>query len=144
MPEPRFESGTSGTAVLSSSSWPPRQLNLSIEFKLSDCFNLMGRNINKQSQMCGPHFFKAIIIDYIHTLKSHYKAMLYDVLSDYSKMGTMSYGQGQCPTWRSEIVNSVWLVGSFLSYRHISSSVSNSDKYAQVSNSAITRQYILY
>jgi len=33
-----------------------RKLNLSIEVKLFNCFNIMDRNINKQSQMCGPQF----------------------------------------------------------------------------------------
>ena len=36
---------------------PPNPLNLSIVVKLFYCFNVTGRNINKQFQVYGPRFF---------------------------------------------------------------------------------------
>jgi len=36
---------------------PPSQLRVTIEVKLFNCFDAMGRNVNKQSRICGPHIF---------------------------------------------------------------------------------------
>ena len=41
---------------------PPRKLDMSIEVKLFNCFNVMVRNINERSQICGPHFFNKVFL----------------------------------------------------------------------------------
>jgi len=48
-----IEPGTSHTTVQCVTS---RQLKIWIKVKLFNYFNVMGRTINKQSQICGPHF----------------------------------------------------------------------------------------
>ena len=45
---------TNGTLVLSTES-------LSIVVELFNCFDAMGRNVNTQSQICGPHIFNKYI-----------------------------------------------------------------------------------
>jgi len=45
------------TAVWRVTSRPTSQLNVSISVNLFNSFNVIGRNVNKQSQICGPHFF---------------------------------------------------------------------------------------
>ena len=40
---------------------PPSQLRVSIVVKLFKCFDAMGRNVNKQSRICGPHIFNKFI-----------------------------------------------------------------------------------
>ena len=35
----------------------PSQLRVSIVFKLFNCFDAMGRNVNKQSRICEPHIY---------------------------------------------------------------------------------------
>jgi len=52
-PEPGIEPGTSGCAI---TSRPPKILILSIAVELFYCFNVMGRNINKQGRICRPDF----------------------------------------------------------------------------------------
>jgi len=42
LPEPGIEPGTSSTAVWSVNSRLPRQMNVTIEVKLFNCFNVMG------------------------------------------------------------------------------------------------------
>ena len=39
----------------------PSQLSVSIVVKLFKCFDAMGRNVAKQSQICGPHIFNKFI-----------------------------------------------------------------------------------
>jgi len=39
----------------------PSQLSVSIVVKLLNCFDTIGRNVNKQSQICGPHIFNQFI-----------------------------------------------------------------------------------
>jgi len=40
---------------------PPSLLRVSIVVKLFNCFDAMGRNVNKQSQICGPDIFNKFI-----------------------------------------------------------------------------------
>ena len=47
-PELGIEPAKSHTTVRRVSTRPPRQLNVSIEVKRFNCFNVLGRNINKQ------------------------------------------------------------------------------------------------
>jgi len=51
--EPGIEPGTPGTASWCVTSKSPRQLNVATEvnMQLFNCFNVMGRNINKQNQI---------------------------------------------------------------------------------------------
>ena len=58
MPEQRIEPGTFRTQSGCVTSAPPSQLRLSIVVKLFNCFDAMGRNVNKQSRICGPYIFK--------------------------------------------------------------------------------------
>jgi len=75
--ESGIEPGTSRTAFGCFTSGPPKQLNVSIAAKLFNCFNVMGQNKNKQSQMCGRHFFsKVLFLQYVY---SHW--LLYLVVS---------------------------------------------------------------
>ena len=57
LPEPRIEPGTPCTQIGCVTTAPPSQLSLSIEVKPFNCFDAMGRNVNKQSQICGPDIF---------------------------------------------------------------------------------------
>ena len=62
LPEPGIEPGTSCIAVWCVTSRPPRQLNISIEVQLFDCFVIMPRSKHKQtSQICGPHIFNKVV-----------------------------------------------------------------------------------
>ena len=40
---------------------PPSQLRVLIVVKQFNCFDAMGRNVNKQSQICGPDIFNKYI-----------------------------------------------------------------------------------
>ena len=42
-------------------SAPPSQLRVSIVVKLFNRFDAIGRNLNKQSRICGTHFFNEFI-----------------------------------------------------------------------------------
>jgi len=53
--EPGIEPRTSYTAVWSGTSL---SMNVSTADKRFNCFNVMGRNINEQSQICRPHLFQ--------------------------------------------------------------------------------------
>ena len=44
---------------------PANQLRVSIVVKLFNCFDAMGRNVNKQSRICGPHTFNKFIFSVI-------------------------------------------------------------------------------
>ena len=44
---------------------PPSQLRVSIVDKPFNCFDAMGRNVNKQSQICGPDIFNKYIFSVI-------------------------------------------------------------------------------
>ena len=44
---------------------PPSQLRVSIAVKLFNCLNAMGRNVNKQSRICGPHIFNELFFSVI-------------------------------------------------------------------------------
>jgi len=65
MPEPGIKPRSSRTQVLSVTSMPLSQLNILIEVKLFNCFSVMGRNINKQSQIYKPHFFNKVAFLYL-------------------------------------------------------------------------------
>jgi len=60
LPEPGIEPGTSSIPARCVTLRPRRQLNVLTQVKLLICFNVMGRNINKQSQICWPHFFNEV------------------------------------------------------------------------------------
>jgi len=45
---------TQSGCVISAS---PSQLRVAIVIKLLNCFEAMGQNVNKQSQICGPGFY---------------------------------------------------------------------------------------
>jgi len=68
LPEPGIEPGTSCTQSGCITTAPPSQLRLSIVVKLFNCFDTMGRNINKQSRICGPHIFNKFIFSVIFLL----------------------------------------------------------------------------
>ena len=53
-PLPEIEPGTSRKQSGYVTSAPPSQLRVSIVVKLFNRFDAIGRNVNKQSQMCGP------------------------------------------------------------------------------------------
>ena len=44
---------------------PPSELTVSIVVKPFNCFDAMGRNVNKQSQLCGPDIFNKCIFSAI-------------------------------------------------------------------------------
>ena len=44
---------------------PPSQLRVTIVVKPFNCFDAMGRNVNKQSQICGPDIFNKYIFSVI-------------------------------------------------------------------------------
>jgi len=46
-------------------SAPPSQLRVTIVVKLFNCFNAIGQNVNKQSQIGGPHIFNKFIFTVI-------------------------------------------------------------------------------
>jgi len=55
---------------------PPSQLSLSIVVKPFNCFDAMGRNVNKQSQICGPDIFnKYIFLQYFYMHEQLYLAV---------------------------------------------------------------------
>jgi len=51
LPELGIEPGTACIAIWSVTSHLPSQLNVQIAVTLFNCFNIMGRNINKQGQL---------------------------------------------------------------------------------------------
>jgi len=53
----QIEPGTSRIAVWCDTSGPQRQMNVLVVIKLINCSNVVSHNINKQRQICGPHFF---------------------------------------------------------------------------------------
>ena len=57
MPEPGMEPGTSCTPSGCVTTAPPSQLRVSIVVKLFNCFDAMGRNVNKQSWICAVQTF---------------------------------------------------------------------------------------
>jgi len=57
MPDPGIEPGTACTQSGCVTTALPSQLTVSIVVKPFNCFNAMGRNVNKQSQICGPDIF---------------------------------------------------------------------------------------
>jgi len=57
LPQTGIEPGTSRTQSGCVTFAPPSQLRVTIEVKLFNCFDAMGRNVNKQSRICGPHIF---------------------------------------------------------------------------------------
>ena len=65
--EPGIEPRTSCTQSGCVTTAPPSQLRVSIVVKLFNSFDAMGRNVNKQSQICGPdilnkHIFSVIFL----------------------------------------------------------------------------------
>ena len=71
-PEPGIESGTSCTQSECVTTAPPSQLRLSIVVKQFNCFDVMGRNVNKQSPICGPDIFNKYIFCNIFTCMNNY------------------------------------------------------------------------
>jgi len=61
LPEPGIEHGTSCNQSGCVTTAPPSQLRGSIVVKPFNCFDAMGRNVNKQSQICGPDILKNIL-----------------------------------------------------------------------------------
>ena len=57
MPEPEIEPRTSCTQKRCVTKAPPSQLRAWIVVKLFNCFDAMGRNVNKQSHICRPEIF---------------------------------------------------------------------------------------
>ena len=56
----------------------PCQLRVSIVVKPFNCFYAMGRNVNKQSQICGPDIFnKNIFLYYFHMNELLYLAVFH-------------------------------------------------------------------
>jgi len=54
LPESGIEPGTPCTQSGCVTTAPPSQLRVSIVVRLFNCFEAMGRKVNKQSQICGP------------------------------------------------------------------------------------------
>jgi len=52
---PEIEPGNSCTESECVTTAPASQLRVSIVVKLFNCFDDMGRNVNTQSRICGPH-----------------------------------------------------------------------------------------
>jgi len=67
LPQQGIEPGTSCTQGGCFTTAPPSQLRVVIVVKLFNCFDAMGRNVNKQSQICGKHIFNKFIFCYIFT-----------------------------------------------------------------------------
>jgi len=65
LPEPGIEPGTTCTQSGCVTTAPPSQLRVSIVVKLTNCFDAMDRNVNKQSQICGPDIFNKFIFSVI-------------------------------------------------------------------------------
>jgi len=61
VPEPGIEPGTSCTQSGCVTTAPPSQLRVPFVVKLFNCSDAMGRNVNKQSQICGPDIFNKFI-----------------------------------------------------------------------------------
>jgi len=47
-------------------SGSPSQLKVPIVVKLFNCYHAIGRNVNKQSQFCGPHIFNKFIFSVVY------------------------------------------------------------------------------
>jgi len=62
---PGIEPGTSGTQSGCVTTAPPSQLRVLIVVKPFNCFDALGRNVNKQSQICGPDIFNKYIFSVI-------------------------------------------------------------------------------
>ena len=75
MPELGFEPGNSGTQT---DALPLSQLRVTIVVKLFNCFDAIGRNVNKQSRFCGPHIFnKKISLICLHARITIFSSFLY-------------------------------------------------------------------
>jgi len=61
LPEAGIEPGTSSTQSGCVTSAPPSPLRVTIVVKLFKFFDVMVRNVNKQSRICGPHIFNKVI-----------------------------------------------------------------------------------
>jgi len=59
--DPENEPGTSRTQSWCVTTAPPSQLRVTIVVKLFNCFDALGRNVNKHSRICGPHHFNKFI-----------------------------------------------------------------------------------
>jgi len=65
LPEPGIEPGTSCTQSGCVTTAPPSQLRVLIVVQLFNCFDAMGRNVNKQSRICRPHIFNKFMFSVI-------------------------------------------------------------------------------
>jgi len=83
LPEPEIEPGTSLIPFGCVTYRPPSQLNISIEVKLLTCVSVMGRNVNKQSQVCWPHFSVIFWNAWISTFVCFTYLREYDLLLVY-------------------------------------------------------------
>jgi len=63
--EPGIERGTSRIQSGWVTSALPSQLRVKIVVKLFNCFDAMGRNVNKRSRLCGPHIINKFIFSVI-------------------------------------------------------------------------------
>jgi len=60
---PGIELGNSCTQSGCVTNVPTSQLRILIVVKLLNCFDVMGRNVNQQTQLCRPHiFYKCIFL----------------------------------------------------------------------------------
>jgi len=75
MPEPGFEPGNSGTQT---DALPLSQLRVTIVVKLYNCFDAIGRNVNKQGRICGPHIFNIFFsVTCLHARITIFDSFLY-------------------------------------------------------------------
>ena len=68
LPKPGIEHGTSCTQSGRVSSVPPSQLRVTIVFKLFNCLDAIGRNVNKQTRICGPRIFNKFTFSVIFNM----------------------------------------------------------------------------
>jgi len=78
LPEPGIEPGTSCTKSGCVTTAPPSQLRVSIVVKLFTCFDVMGRNVNKQCRICGPHIFNKL---FFSVILLHTWIIIFDIFS---------------------------------------------------------------
>jgi len=60
-----IEPGTSWTQSGCVTNSPLRHLRVSIVVKMFHCLDAMGRNVNKQTRICGPHIFNKFMFSVI-------------------------------------------------------------------------------
>ena len=63
--ESGIEPGSSCTQSGCVTTAPPSQLKVKIVVRLFNCFDAMGRNVNKQTRLCGPDIFNKYMFSVI-------------------------------------------------------------------------------